>query len=121
MPVDSLDRRKFIQVVIGAGCALAIPVNALGKPHDFCKAVGKDGKKPVCVWHLGDPCEGVVWDAPIFERQILVPMCSNHLTGHRIIISLHKAGHDVEDILVMSPEGREALASNLVLVGWDEI
>lgn len=110
-------KRKTIKIDIGKGCVLSIPIAVWGRPHDFKKA--PPNKK--CCWPIDDLHEGVVWLAPLFDGQIIVPICTHHLTGHRVIISLHSAGYDMDHIFDIDSGEREKLCANIKLVPWDDL
>lgn len=73
-----------------------------------------------CVWHLGDPCsENDTTKQLIFRKQLEVPICGNHLEGHKIIMVLHANGYDIEEVVDMTPEDRKKIAYTLMLSGLD--
>lgn len=70
-----------------------------------------------CIWNLGDPCDGEVKEALVFEDQLKVLICEHHLNGHKSIMMLHKNGYPIEEILNMSGGERNNLISALQLSG----
>ena len=72
-----------------------------------------------CVWDLGDPCDGDVAKVLMFRKQLEIPICVNHLEGHKEIMVLHGNGYDIEEIVDMEPEERKRLAHILMLSGLD--
>ena len=72
-----------------------------------------------CVWNLGDPCNGGVDKVLMFRKQLEIPICENHLEGHKEIMVLHGNGYEIEEIVDMTPEERKRTASILMLSGLD--
>lgn len=74
-----------------------------------------------CVWHMGGPCSDDVRMVEVFDSQIEVPMCTMHLSDHRLVWALHKHGFDIEEVLDMNRIQREALASasGIEIVPWE--
>jgi hypothetical protein len=70
-----------------------------------------------CVWHLGSPCGGKTEIRPFFGGQLKVPVCENHLEGHKHIMLLHKNNYNVEQMLNESEEYRKQEVLTLVLGG----
>lgn len=74
-----------------------------------------------CVWHMGSPCshDGAAKEYEIFNKQIKVPMCDDHVEQHSYIMILAKNGYDVETILNETPEYRKEQVLILKLSGLD--
>ena len=70
-----------------------------------------------CVWNMGTECSDDVKEVEFFNKQIKVPVCSNHIEEHRIVMTLHKNGYDVEEILQQTPEYRKGEMLVLKLAG----
>ena len=73
----------------------------------------------LCVWNLGDPCNGSVEKVLMFRKQLEIPICCNHLEGHKEIMILHGNGYEIEEVVDMAPEERKRLAHILMLSGLD--
>ncbi len=73
----------------------------------------------LCVWDLGDPCDGAVAKVLMFRKQLDVPICHHHLDGHKEIMILHGNGYEIEEVVDMTPEERKRLAHILMLSGLD--
>ena len=117
-----MDRRGFLKSIVLMGVAVLVPVklfDSLTKGHNFPPS----SKNTKCAWELGSPCQGSVFSASVFSGQLTVPICENHLVGHRVIMSLHAAGQDVEQFLQLSEKERLALIerTGASLVPWDQI
>ena len=113
-PAENEDK---IKIKVG-GLELNFPIEVWGRPHNF------EETEVECLWCLGDEHEGKRFEAYLFKKSsdgIRIPICTHHLTGHRIIMSLHKDGMDIEDIINMTPEERELWSHKIVLVPWEEI
>lgn len=78
-------------------------------------------EKPKCVWHMGTPCsdDGAADEYEIFNKQIKVPMCKDHVEQHSHVMILAKNGYDVETILNETPEYRKQEVLVLQLSGLD--
>lgn len=70
-----------------------------------------------CVWQIGTPCGGEVREAELFDHQIRIPICENHLQEHEDIMLLHKNKYDVEEILNQKAEQRRQEVLTLKLSG----
>jgi len=70
-----------------------------------------------CVWHLGSNCSGAVTLNKMFTGQLNVPICENHIEGHKYIMILHKNKYDVEQILNETEEWRKQEVLTLALSG----
>ena len=112
-------------------CLLEVPAEVWGKSHGF-----KLTRKQKCGWAAGGECGGPVFWAPLFcgrlefmpddefpgiKRGPNVAVCAEHLSVHRIIISLNEAGLDIDMILHMSVKQRETTVLNMKLTPWDKI
>jgi hypothetical protein len=65
-------------------------------------------KEKKCVWNMGYDCSGEVVEVSMFNDQITLPACETHLKDHKQLLFLHKHGHDVEEMLKLSPEERQS-------------
>lgn len=72
-----------------------------------------------CVWNTGGACHENVWEVEMFDNQISVPICENHLRDHIAIMTLHAQGYDVEKILNSEPEWRREEILTVKLSGLD--
>lgn len=79
----------------------------------------EEEKKLKCVWNMGTECSDDVQEVEFFNKQIKVPVCSNHVAEHRDVMILHKNGYDVEKILQESAEYRRKEVLTLELSGLD--
>jgi len=117
--MEVADVKPEIVEVTVQGVEFKIPIEVWGRPHTF------DETSKECIWDLGDPHEGKRFEAKMFKRSnispITIPICVNHLSGHRIIMSMHKQGMDINDIIDMGTKEREYFSRNIVLATWDEI
>jgi hypothetical protein len=66
-------------------------------------------KKLKCVWNMGYDCSGEISEVPMFDDQITAPACEAHYEDHKRVLFLHKYGHDVEEMLKLSPEERKSV------------
>src|SRR5574337_655780 len=107
----SMNRRDFSKIAAIFTGTLLIPKSLMAKSkkddHNFKSTESE------CVWKLGTPCGGKVSEVELFNKQILVPICSNHLHEHRIIMSLGKADCDIEQVLDLSDVEREKMLEKL--------
>jgi hypothetical protein len=69
---------------------------------------------------MGTPCEGKVEEVEMFDGQIKIPICEQHLEEHRDIMILHKHKYDIEEILQESAEYRRQEVLVLKLSGLDD-
>ncbi len=76
-------------------------------------------EETVCVWHLGDPCEGETSKELMFRKQLEIPICKNHLEGHKHIMVLHGNGYEIEEVVDMTCEQRAKIVYTLQLSGLD--
>lgn len=74
-----------------------------------------------CVWNMGTPCEGKTNEQDLFDAQIRVPICTDHLQQHRDILTLHKNGYDIEDVLQMASDDRRREVLTIGLSAIDDI
>ncbi len=51
-----------------------------------------------CIWNTGTPCSGNIEEAWMFQKQLLIPICENHLNDHRKILFLHSCGVNIEEL-----------------------
>lgn len=72
-----------------------------------------------CVWNLGDACGGKVAKVLMFRKQLEIPICENHLEGHKYIMLLHGNGYEIEEVVDMTPEERKRIAYTFLLSGLD--
>ena len=61
---------------------------------------GHEKRKKTCLWNMGTPHGGVIMSATMFNNQITVPICTNHLQEHKIVMGLFIAGYEIEDCLM---------------------
>jgi hypothetical protein len=73
--------------------------------------------KDKCVWHLGTPCSGKTELRGLFGGALKVPVCENHLEGHKNIMLLHKNNYNVEQMLNETEDFKKQEALTLVLGG----
>jgi hypothetical protein len=66
---------------------------------------------------MGTECSDDVQEVEFFNKQIKVPVCSNHIEEHKCVMILHKNGYDVEEILQQTPEYRKGEMLVLKLAG----
>ena len=95
----SIQRRKFLGGIV-AGLALV----GLGGITALIPRI-------LCVWNMGTPCGGRVSKRLMFDRQLEIPICDKHLHEHQEIMVLHSQGHDIEEIVEMSPICRKELVA----------
>ena len=74
-----------------------------------------------CVWNMGTPCDGKIGEEDMFDAQIRVPICEIHIKQHRDILTLHKNGYDIEEVLQMSAEDRRREVLTIGLSAIDDI
>ena len=60
-----------------------------------------------CVWNMEGACNGSVERRAMFNAQITVPICDKHFHDHVVVIALHSAGYDSEEIMAQTGEWRE--------------
>lgn len=73
-----------------------------------------------CVWDMGNGCSDEVEEVEFFNKQIKVPVCSNHIEQHKYVMILHKNNYDVEEVLQETPEYRKGEVLVLKLSGLDD-
>jgi len=74
----------------------------------------KDISKFKCAWPLDMVHDEVVAVASLFDGQLEIAICDWHLGWHRGILTLYKAGVDIDTILSMS---RDRIMAELVKRG----
>ena len=72
-----------------------------------------------CVWNMGSPCNGDVVETELFDAQIKIPICDDHIEEHRDIMTLHKNGYDIEEVLNMTAEERRKEVLTIKLSGLE--
>ena len=77
-------------------------------------------KKLKCVWNMGTECSDDITEVVFFNTQIKVPVCSNHIEQHKLVMVLHKNNYDVEEVLQQTPEYRKGEVLVLRLSGLDD-
>ena len=95
--MESITRRKVLGGIV-AGLALV----GLGGITALIPRI-------LCVWNMGTPCDGRVSNRLMFDNQLEIPICDQHLHEHREVMALHDKGHDIEEIVDMSPSRRKEL------------
>lgn len=73
-----------------------------------------------CVWNMGGPCADEVYDVPMFDNQIKVPVCANHLEDHTNVMILHANDYDVEEVISKDSDWRKQEVLTLKLSGLDK-
>jgi hypothetical protein len=82
-----------------------------------------------CIWNMGDACSDDVELVSFFMKEKDgkkvprvkdVPVCKNHIEGHRIVLVLHKNGYDLEDFLQKDFNYRKEQYLVLKLAGLDD-
>lgn len=69
-----------------------------------------------CCWPNVDvPCAGIVEEVIIFDGQIRVPMCEEHLKHHKMVLALYYAGKDMEEAVHLSPDERAKMVQDMGL------
>ena len=113
-----MERKESVKILLagtaGTACALYMPAE-YRTSHGFKKSKHK------CKWNCGGPCEGKVWKVPMFGGRRPCCVCTSHLTTHRYVMSLNKAGYDIDKLVEMEPEELEGLALGIKLVSWDKV
>lgn len=79
-----------------------------------------ESKSQTCVWSIGTECNGEITAELMFNDQIKIPICSNHLSEHKKLIFLHSHNHDIEELLKMSLDERDKLFEETRKVFPDE-
>lgn len=82
------------------------------------KKVAKDDSFK-CVWNMGTPCDGDVTETELFDAQIKIPICNGHIEEHKDIMTLHKNGYDIEEVLNMTAEERRKEVLTIKLSGLE--
>jgi hypothetical protein len=126
-----MERRDFLKNLFLGGIAIAVPVKLFDKltegleQSEGRKLHADDSPFPTtndkCVWLMGTLCDGITYSAEMFKKQIRIPICTAHLVEHRVIMSLVKAGKDIEDVINVSAEDRIKMLGNLSLIPWSEV
>lgn len=73
-----------------------------------------------CVWNMGGPCGDEVYEVPLFDNQIKVPVCSNHIEDHEHVMILHANDYDVEEVISKDSDWRKQEVLTLRLSGLDK-
>lgn len=73
-----------------------------------------------CVWNMGSKCSENVYDVEIFQNQIKVPICENHLQDHEYVMILHRNGYDVEEVIQKDADYRKEEVLTIKLAGIDK-
>lgn len=73
-----------------------------------------------CVWNMGSKCASTVYDVEIFNSQIKVPICENHLEDHEYVMILHANNYDVEEVIQKDPDYRKEEVLTIKLAGLDK-
>ena len=73
-----------------------------------------------CVWNMGTNCsDGEVKKYLIFDKQLNVPMCTQHYGEHLDVMILARNDYDVEKVLEMTSEDRRREVLTLELSGMN--
>jgi len=69
-----------------------------------------------CVWNMKDvSCAGNIEEVTIFNGQVSVPICEEHLKHHKIVLALYYAGKDIKKVLRLSPNERIKMVQDMGL------
>jgi hypothetical protein len=73
-----------------------------------------------CVWSMGSGCADKVYDVAIFNNQIKIPICESHLEDHEHVMTLHRNGYDIEEIIQKDENYRKEEVLVIRLSGLDK-
>lgn len=94
-----MKRRKFL-----AGIVAGLTLVGLGGITAIIPRI-------LCVWNIGTPCNGRVSKQLMFNRQLEIPICDQHIHEHREIMGLHSQGYNIEKLVEMSSSYRKELVA----------
>jgi len=73
-----------------------------------------------CVWNMGGSCADKVFQVAMFNNQMKVPVCENHLEDHEHVMTLYANDYDIEEVISKDSDWRKQEVLTLRLSGLDK-